>query len=160
MKKYLFIITSVLTIFFLVVGSLTNVVDAYVKNQKKIGENSQKKLLFQGKLTKILRFLKICSMAQEHRIQRETLDQVITSSKDNNSTAYKETLRSINPGCDCETRTKVLIWRFPVICMILFNFFVISALLNLQSLVESILALAQSLHCSWAPQPPNIFETS
>jgi len=66
----------------------------------------------------------------------------------------KDVMQLIDPNCDCEKSSEVLIWRFPLICMILFNFFVISALLSLQSLVESILTLAQSLHCSWVPQPP------
>jgi hypothetical protein len=102
-------------------------------------------------LSKSLKLPRIHSMLSRYHSHNLEIQREITFLKTKNDELNRELIQLSSLNCDCQKGLDATKWTFPVICAILLNLFVISALLNLQSLVELIFNLAQTIQCSWSP---------
>ncbi len=154
MRKYLLIGVSICSIMMLLLCSFTTVTGASIiqsSNLKTVTEkNNQNSILqfllhktnYLGKSDLIRQIVNMIFYKEQKRMN-------ILNTK-RNEINWKF-IQFSTPNCDCEQDLKPIAWTFPVICAILLNLFVLSALLNLQSMVEAILDIAIKMHCSWAP---------
>jgi hypothetical protein len=102
-------------------------------------------------LSKTLRPSRIHLLLSQYHTYDSDLQKKINILKTKNDALNRECIQLSSFNCDCQNEPEATKWTFPVICVILLNLFIISALLYLQSLVEAILNLAITIQCSWAP---------
>lgn len=104
-------------------------------------------------LTKIVSKSRMYSIVEEYRLINPGMQKEISAAIENNPTIKVEIMQLSNIQCDCGNNSEIIVWDFPILCLLLIPFLVIALWLAFHGgstfLGDIIVVIASALNCSW-----------
>jgi hypothetical protein len=100
-------------------------------------------------LSKIISKSKIHSLLERYQVTNQGVQKEITAVIEKDAAIKEELIQLSNSKCDCENGNTTR-WSFPILCMFLLPFFLLSVIHNIVFLHEIMTTIGLILNCSWA----------